>query len=53
MSSDQANKEARKHLEVDDFVTTQQIKSLFSHWSRASKDASLKECDTQNEAWYF
>ena len=43
MSADQVEKLLRKDLRPDQYVTKQQIKSLYSRWAKKYKEGSLKE----------
>ena len=42
-SPEQVHHLIRKELQVSECVTTQQIRSLFSRWSRLKKDKRLNE----------
>lgn len=43
MRADQVEKLSRKKLEVEEYVTAKQIKSLFSRWSQQYRKGKLKE----------
>ena len=43
MSADQVEKLSRKQLTISEYITSKQIKSLFSRWSRLLREGKLKE----------
>ena len=41
VSPEQANLMLRKKLEPDEYVTNQQVRSMFSRWSQMKRDKTL------------
>ena len=48
MSAEEAELEVRKQLTVSDYVTSQQIKSLFSRWSKQYRNGTIEHIDLED-----